>query len=133
MELDILRIHDLVDSMQRYSVTHLYTVPSLYYLFSKVPGIEHLTRSIHEFYSGGTQLSPFIFNSFYKKSGRKIREGYGLTESSPGVALDFEEEEPVVNSIGKPMPGCNIRILDEDGRECFPESIGEICIQETWF
>jgi long-chain acyl-CoA synthetase len=129
IELDILRIHEIVRQIQQYKVTHLYTVPSLYYLFSKVPGIENSVHGIQEFYSGGTQLTTFIYNSFYKKTNRRIREGYGLTESSPGVALNYDEEGPVVTSIGKALPGCEIRILDEDNKECLPDHIGEICVK----
>jgi long-chain acyl-CoA synthetase len=126
-DIDILRMHELVNTIQRYKVTHLYTIPSLYYLFSKVPGIETAVKSVEEFYSGGTQLTPFIYNSFYKKTNRKIREGYGLTESSPGVALDYSWDEPVLDSIGKALPGCEIKILDEDSNNCFPVILGNLC------
>jgi len=129
IELDILRISEIAEQIRKYRVTHLYTVPSLYYLFSKIPGIENVVHDVQEFYSGGTQLSSFIYNCFYKKTNRKIREGYGMTESSPGVILDYSGEEPVVSSIGKPMPGCEISILDENGNPCLPEEKGEICIK----
>jgi acyl-CoA synthetase (AMP-forming)/AMP-acid ligase II len=128
-DIDILRINELVNTIRQYQITHLYTVPSLYYLFSKVPGIENAVQSVKEFYSGGTQLTPFIFESFYKKTNRKIREGYGLTESSPGVALDFSGEEPVEDSIGRALPGCEIQIMDEDHHACLPGHIGEICVK----
>ena len=129
MELNILKINEIIDKIQQYKVTHLYTVPSLYYLFSKVPGIENLVHGIQEFYSGGTQLTSFIFNSFEKKTGRKIREGYGLTETSPAVAMNYDEQEPVITSFGKPLPGCEIKVLDEDGYACLPGNIGEICVK----
>lgn len=128
IELDILRISEIINEIRQNHVTHLYTVPSLYYLLSKVTGIDHLVKGILEFYSGGIQLSPFIYESFFKKTNRTIREGYGLTECSPGVGLDYENERPVVSSFGKPMPGCDIKILDENNKECLPGQDGEICI-----
>jgi long-chain acyl-CoA synthetase len=129
IELDILKITEIAEQIKFHKVTHLYTVPSLYYLFSKISGIEHVVRDVQEFYSGGTQLSSFIYNCFYKKTSRKIREGYGMTESSPGVTLDYSGEEPVVSSIGKPMPGCEISILDDKGNAVPPGEKGEICIK----
>ncbi len=128
-ELDLLKINDLVTELHRHRVSHIYTVPSLYYLFCKVPGIELLLKNVKEFYSGGTQLTSFVFNTFREKTGRKIREAYGLTETSPGVSLNYDEEGPVVGSIGKALPGCEIRILNSDGSECAPEQVGEICVR----
>lgn len=129
MEMSITRITEIIQKIKDHGVTHLYTIPSLYYLMGKVPGIKEMVNGIKEFYSGGTQLTPFIFNSFYQKTDRKIREGYGLTESSPGVALNYGEEDPVMNSMGKPLPGCDIVIMNDDGTECIPNNIGEICIK----
>jgi len=129
IELDILKINEIAEQIRLHKVTHLYTVPSLYYLLSKIPGIENVVRDVQEFYSGGTQLSSFIYNCFYKKTSRKIREGYGMTESSPGVILDYSGDEPVQSSIGRSMPGCEVSILDEKGLVCPPEEKGEICIK----
>lgn len=128
-DIDILRIQELTNRMEKFKVTHMYTVPSLYYLFSKVPGIDKLIRGVEEFYSGGTQLPLFIFDSFYSKTKRFIREGYGLTESSPGVALNFDADGPVPGSFGKAMPGCEITIRDPNREECKPGTIGEICVK----
>jgi long-chain acyl-CoA synthetase len=128
-ELNILRITETLQEIKKYKVTHLYTVPSIYYILSKVPEIENYILSIKEFYSGGTKLSPFIFDYFYRKTTRRIREGYGLTESSPGVALNYDEEGPNIESIGKPLPGCEINIFDDKDVECETGIIGEICIK----
>lgn len=129
LELDLIKIAEIITRIRQYGTTHLYTVPSLYYMFSKIPGIKEMVSGIEEFYSGGTQLTPFIFTRFYQRTQRKIREGYGLTESSPGVALNYGEEDPVMNSIGKPLPGCDIKIFDDTGNECLPGITGEICVQ----
>lgn len=128
-ELNIIRLEDLLMEIYSYKVTHLYSVPSLYYLLGKVPGIKKYIQNIREFYSGGHQLSAFIFESFLKNTERKIREGYGLTETSPGIALNFMEEGPLVNSIGLPLPGCDIKIFSDRGNECNSEEEGEIRVK----
>lgn len=128
IEPNILKITGIIKEIKEYSVTHLYSVPSFYYILSKVPDIKNIIKGIKEFYSGGTQLSPIIFENFYQKTNKKIREGYGLTESSPGVSLNYDEE-PIMKSIGKPLPGCEIKIFDENEIECPTGTIGEICIK----
>jgi acyl-CoA synthetase (AMP-forming)/AMP-acid ligase II len=128
-ELNILKTNEIIKEIQQQKVTHLYSVPSMYYILSKVPGIEDMVSNIEEFYSGGTQLTPFIFNNFYQRTNRKIREGYGLTESSPGVTLNYDEIGPRINSIGKPLPGCEIKIIGDNDTECNVDEVGEICIK----
>ncbi len=128
-ELNILKTNDIIKEIKQQKVTHLYSVPSMYYILSKVPGIRDIVSGIEELYSGGTQLTPFIFKNFYQRTNRKIREGYGLTESSPGVALNYDEEGPRLNSIGRPLPGCEIKIMNSNNIECHEGQMGEICIK----
>jgi long-chain acyl-CoA synthetase len=128
-EINILKVNEILDEIKKRQITHLYTVPSLYYILGKVPGIRDYIGSVKEFYSGGTKLSGFIYDNFFLKTNHKIREGYGLTEGSPGVSLNFEEEGPNIDSIGKALPGCEIRIFNNDDTECNPDKIGEICIK----
>lgn len=127
-EVNLLRLNVIMQNIKKFKVSHFYTVPSIYYILSKLPGIREIMENIKGIYSGGIQLSEFIHENFYSKTGRKIREGYGLTESSPAVAIDYTESEPVVNSIGKALPGCEIKIIDENGNTCKPGELGEICI-----
>lgn len=128
-ELNLLKITEIVHEMELYQVSHLYTVPSIYYLLSKLPEIEKRFNHVKEFYSGGIQLPQLIFESFYQKTKHKIREGYGLTESTACAAYNFQESGPIVNSFGKPFPGCEIKIIDKKGNECPINTVGEICVK----
>ena len=128
-EFNILKINELLTEIKQNKATHIYTVPAFYYILSKVPEINEYIGSVKEFYSGGTKLAPLVFNNFFKKTKKKIREGYGLTESSPGVALNYLEEGPKIDSIGIPLPGCNIKILNDNNIECPADSIGKICVK----
>jgi long-chain acyl-CoA synthetase len=128
-ELNLLKIASTLKEIECFKVTHLHTVPSVYYVLSKVPNVEISIQNVKEFYSGGIQLSQFIFDNFYLKTKRKIREGYGLTECSPAVAGNFQEEDSVFGSFGKPFPGCEIKIVDDQDNECEIEKIGEICVR----
>jgi long-chain acyl-CoA synthetase len=62
--------------------------------------------------SGGAPLSRDLALTFYG-AGLRIFEGYGLTESSPTIAVNHEDGFKI-GSVGKPMPGIDVKIA-EDG------------------
>ena len=128
-DVNTMKLQVTLKDIENYKVSHFYSVPAMYFLMSKMPEIKKIMAHVESCYSGGVQLSEYIFNTFKRNSGISIREGYGLTESSPGVALNYEHDEPVVNSFGTALPGCNIKILDHNDKECKIGTLGEICIQ----
>ncbi len=128
-EINILKITDIIADISNYKVTHVYSIPSIYYLLGKCPGAKVLLSQVKILISGGTKLTPFVYDSFYRNTGHKIREGYGLTESSPACTLNNIDEDPVFGSVGKPIAGSEIRITDALGKECQPDEEGEICVK----
>ncbi len=127
-DTDLFNITGIAGKISDYKVTNLYSVPSLYYVLSKIDNISTYFSSVKECISGGAKLTPFINDNFLKKTGIRIREGYGLTESSPACTINYQEGEIKIDSIGLPLPCCEIKILDENDTECKIDEIGEICI-----
>lgn len=126
-EVNISKMEGTVSELKHSRVTHLYTVPPIYYILSRMPNPAGSFQHVQRFYSGAIQLNSFIFENFYHKTGRKIYEGYGLTEASPTVAITYDN--PVFGSFGKALPGCEIKIFDNAGNDCAPGIIGEICVK----
>ncbi|NBC84314.1 MAG: AMP-binding protein [Bacteroidetes bacterium] len=126
---NLMYLNNILSDIQLYGVTHFFTVPSVYYLLSKCEGIDYMAAGVKQFISGGNKLSHVIFEKFYQKTGKKINEGYGLTETSPACTLNYQDDEPVSGSIGIPLKGCEIKILNTKQTECGPDEIGEICIK----
>lgn len=124
----ILDLAKLVHEIDMYEVTNIYAVPSLYYLLAKIPDIRTRFGKIRSFISGGSKLSPNIYDNFKKHTGGIIREGYGLTESSPACTINYIGSEVNLDSVGKILPCCDIKIMDESNKEYKPGEIGEICI-----
>ncbi|QMV24089.1 AMP-binding protein [Streptomyces sp. SCUT-3] len=85
-------------------------------------------------YSGGAPLPPAVVERFREASGQYLHNGYGLTETSaPCVVVPRGREAPVepasgTLSIGVPVPGAVVRILDEKGAELPPGEAGEIAV-----
>jgi long-chain acyl-CoA synthetase len=81
---------------------------------------EGLGGRIRYFVSGGSALSEKIQRDF-QGLGFTILEGYGLTEASPVLTVTRPENRMLTGSVGKPLPGVEVRIADPD-----PAGVGEV-------
>ncbi len=79
-----------------------------------------LGGKIRYFISGGSSLSEKVFETFYGL-GFALNEGYGLTESSPVLTVTRPGEKLLIGSVGQPLPGVEIKIVDPN-----EQGIGEV-------
>jgi long-chain acyl-CoA synthetase len=107
-------------------VSILAAVPSMYALWTQLPPLSLDLSGVRFAISGGAPLPVEILHRFEERYGVVIYEGYGLTEAAPVLT-----ENPVlgprkVGSVGKPLPGIQLRVVDEAGREVPVGEVGEI-------
>jgi long-chain acyl-CoA synthetase len=122
--------------MQKEEVTFFAGVPTMYWgllgALSEDVDVEALARNLRVAAAGGSALPVEVHKDFQRKFGVTILEGYGLSETSP-VASFSQYGEPVrVGSIGRPIPGVEMELLQPDSWETVPEGpdeIGEIAIK----
>jgi len=79
--------------------------------------------------SGGAKLELNTFHEFREKYGLPIYEGYGLTEASPVVAFNPMDYRSKPGSVGLPISGIDIKIVDDQGKELTPGNVGEIIVR----
>jgi long-chain acyl-CoA synthetase len=77
--------------------------------------------------AGGMALHPSVAEKWFAATGRRIAEGYGLTEASPVVACN-PDYAPRVGTIGLPLPSTEISIRDSQGEAPLGEP-GELCVR----
>lgn len=79
--------------------------------------------------SGAAPLPVPIIHSFYELTGLTIEEGYGLTEAGPSVSSTSMTPIPIPGSVGKPLPGIELRLVDADGNDVPPGDAGEVWVR----
>ena len=77
--------------------------------------------------TAGEALEPAVYQKFYERTGLKMHEGFGQTETTMTLGT-FPWIEPKPGSMGKPNPQYDIHLLKADGSECEDGEKGEICI-----
>jgi long-chain acyl-CoA synthetase len=78
---------------------------------------------------GGMAVQQTTARLWLEKTGCTICEGYGLSETSPSVTCNPTDTKAYGGTIGLPLPGTDVRLLDEDGQPAAPGQPGEIAVR----
>jgi long-chain acyl-CoA synthetase len=89
----------------------------------------HDVSSLRLCVSGGSAMPVEIMRSFEETFGCIVLEGYGLSETSPVASFNRPDRERKVGSIGVPIEGVEMKVVDEHGQEPAPGEVGEIVIR----
>ena len=90
--------------------------------------------SLRKVYTGGAPTPPAVLREWRDRTGSSLQPMYGLTEAtSPTHMTPLGQEPPLdphtgVVSVGVPVPGTDVRVIADDGREAAPGEIGELYI-----
>ena len=122
----------VLNVIRRYHPTLFHGVPTMYVALNNVPHVERYgLNSLRVCMSGGAPLPVEVREKFEARTGRKLVEGYGLTETSPVTHINPPTGSPKVGSIGLPIAETEARIVDIDNgeRELAVGEIGELIIR----
>jgi long-chain acyl-CoA synthetase len=104
-------------------------VPSMLQLLLGEPLEEYDLSTLRYLSSGGAPLAPEVEAEFCRRVPNvRIRQGYGLTESAALISTNPVGRERA-GTVGQPVPGCRVLVLDDAGRELPPGQPGEICCE----
>ncbi|MCW0212789.1 MAG: AMP-binding protein, partial [Pseudonocardia sp.] len=85
--------------------------------------------SLRSCITGGSAMPVEILKSFEDKFGCQIFEGYGLSETSPVASFNQPGHERKPGSIGFEVRGCEMRVIDDNGKDVGLDTPGEIAIR----
>lgn len=114
-------------AIKEYGVTVVYAVPPIYNVLVRTGEVTDLA-SVKFFVSGGASLPEKIAKLFLEKYGKNIIEGYGLSEASPVVTLNPPHKTKYY-SVGKALPGLEVKIAGPNGETLPPGVVGEILVK----
>jgi long-chain acyl-CoA synthetase len=120
----------VLETIERFRVQSMAGVPTMYvYLLNYPEAGRYDTSSMRSWGSGAAPLPLEIVEPFEKKFGGRLMEGYGLTEASPVVSAHRLSGLRKLGSVGQPIPGVAVAILDDADRALPAGEIGEVCVR----
>lgn len=116
--------------IQRDKVTVFEGVPTMYGAILHLPDREDFdTSSLRTCISGGSAMPVEILRSFEEAFDAILLEGYGLSETSPVASFNHPGRERKPGSIGTPILGVEMRLVDNDSAEVEKGQSGEIAVR----
>jgi long-chain acyl-CoA synthetase len=120
--------------MEMESVTIFAGVPTMYWALLNHPGadkhdLEKIASHLRLCVSGGAAMPVEVMKAFEAKFNVTILEGYGLSETSPVATFNRLDRPTKPGSIGLPVWGVSVRLVDQENNEVETNELGEIIIR----
>lgn len=115
--------------MEKYRVTHFLGNPTIYRRMLRVEK-SYNTSYLRMCFSSGETVDPELFRKWKERTGTELYDCLGQTESHVFVCTRPGVVKP--GSLGKPLPGCPVAIVREDGTLCNVDEIGHLALDRRW-
>jgi len=119
---------ELLEVISKHKVTTFCAPPTIYRFFIKEDLTKFDLSSLKYCVVAGEPLNPEVFNQFYKATGIELKEAFGQTELTVVLSItQWTQAKP--GSMGKPSPGYDIDLLDDNGNSCQIGEEGQVVIR----
>lgn len=125
----------VLDAIDRYGVTTFCLVPSALHILLSEPRTAEVEFSHVRLLTYGSAAMPLeLLKRGLEVIGCDFAQGYGMTETCGLVTMLGPEDHspegsPHMGSVGRPLPGVEVRVVDADRRDLPPGEIGEVAIR----
>lgn len=119
---------ETLEMLVRYPISTFCAPPTAYRLLVQENLADYRFSALRHCVGAGEPLNPEVIDAWQKATGLTIYDGYGQTET---VLLcgNFPTEEVRPGSMGKPSPGFDVAVIDNDGVEVGPNQEGDIAVR----
>lgn len=125
-------LEPFLQTLQEYDVTLAHLVPPIVLALTKHPAVDNYKLpKLRTIFCGAAPLDENLTRACMERLGCDIRQGYGMTETSPVTHSSPPEKENVkYGSVGVPAPNTECKVIDlETGEELGPNQEGEVCVR----
>lgn len=120
---------DTLTLVRENKVTNIIGAPPMYVAWSMLPDLRESLAHVRLAVSGAAPLPPEVLSTVVASSGHQVYEGYGLTETAPVLTTTLCSSVAKPGSIGRPIPGVELRLTDETGVDVDDDDPGEIVVR----
>ncbi|MEW6008728.1 MAG: long-chain fatty acid--CoA ligase [Candidatus Omnitrophota bacterium] len=127
----------VLKAILRHRVTVFVSIPAIYNVLVNVhfprfiffPLMRKIFIPLRLAISGAAALPPETLKRFEEKFDVPLLEGYGLTETSPVVSLNPLKGARIAGSVGRPLEGIEVRVVDENDKDVAQGVVGELLVK----
>jgi long-chain acyl-CoA synthetase len=124
----------LLDQIVAEGVTNIPLAPPVVAAWAGRDDLRDKLARVTTILSGASALDAELAETFFASSGKYIEQGYGLTETAPVIATTFgsprdADTPPKLGSVGRALPGIELRIVEANGADAHPGDPAEIWVK----
>lgn len=112
-----------------FDVTVVASAPPTYRAWADVAGVVDAVAGVRLMISGAAPLAQDDFDRFVEVAGQPVWEGYGMTETGPVLTSTVVSGRPVPGSVGRALPGIDLKLCDENGEDVDDGDPGEVVVR----
>ena len=117
-----------LELLAKYPITTFCGAPTIYRMLVLQDLSRYRFKALRHCTGAGEPLNPEIIDTWKKATGLTIRDGYGQTESVI-LCASFPCIEPKAGSMGRPAPGIDLQVIDDEGNIVEPNTEGDIAVR----
>ena len=119
-----------VKLLQKHPPNCFLGVNTLFNALMDTPGFERIDFSkLAATVGGGMAVQASVARRWLQLTGHPLSQGWGLTETSPVVAVCRLKDREFNGAVGLPVPSTEVSVRDDDGRDLGLNASGEICVR----
>jgi len=123
-------VQNLQRAIENYPITWITGVNTLFNgLMNEEWFAAYPPKKLRAAIAGGTALHEAVATRWRAMTGTPLAEGYGLTETAPLVSFNPLDDRAKPGSIGIPVPGCDVVLVDDDGKPVPTGTPGEVMVR----